>query len=68
VRAALGGGATVWAAHGRLLMDSAARPDLDALTAHGLRRGALLGSRWHLLFEPSQVEAWRSVSSTSSPL
>ncbi|MFT4053412.1 MAG: N-acetylglucosamine-specific PTS transporter subunit IIBC [Novosphingobium sp.] len=60
VRKALGDGAAVWASHGRLLVETAATPDLDALAPYGLRRGAQVGLRWHLLFEPATIEGWRS--------
>ena len=62
VRNALGENAAVWMSHGRLLVEAMARPDLNALAAHGLRRGALVGSRWHLLFEPEAMKAWHSES------
>lgn len=60
VRNALGDGAAVWASHGRLLVETVAAPDLEALAACGLRRGAQVGPRWHLLFEPVTIEGWRS--------
>ncbi|MBF7014956.1 N-acetylglucosamine-specific PTS transporter subunit IIBC [Novosphingobium sp. HR1a] len=62
VRKAIGPDAAIWATHGRLLVDASAKPDLEALAGHGLRRGALVGTRWHLLFEPVAVERWRSPS------
>lgn len=62
VRKALGKDAAVWISHGRLLVETAARPDLDALAAFGLRRGALVGSRWHLLFESKAMEGWHSLT------
>ncbi|WP_170065784.1 N-acetylglucosamine-specific PTS transporter subunit IIBC [Novosphingobium guangzhouense] len=60
VRTALGEGAQVWTSHGRLLVESAREPDLDALTAHGMRGGARIGARWHLLFAPETIADWHA--------
>ncbi|MBB3954104.1 N-acetylglucosamine-specific PTS transporter subunit IIBC [Novosphingobium sediminicola] len=58
VRAALGTVTSLRAGHSRLVVEGPSAPDLEALSAHGLRGGVQLGGQWHLLFAPETISAW----------